>query len=215
MNVLFIGNSYTSRNDLPQLFESLCRENDREVHTFRVTEGGRRMIQYTRDDDPTTRLLKETLLQRRYDAVFLQEQSLLPLLDFELFSAGMRYVNSMVRQCGGSVFLYATWARKAGSKDLSDHGWTPQSMTARLDDAYRKVAEALGAGVSPVGLSFYAAIQLDPELDLYDPDLYHPSYYGSCLAALTHYRTLFGSFPENTRSLSLEDHALAVFKAVV
>ena len=31
MNVLLIGNSYTSRNDLANLLETLCRENGKDV----------------------------------------------------------------------------------------------------------------------------------------------------------------------------------------
>lgn len=215
MNVLFVGNSYTSRNDLYRLFEALCRENGKDVCAYRVTEGGRKMFQYTSDADPTTQLLKETLQARRYDAVFLQEQSLLPLLDFDAFAAGMQYVHALVKECCTEVFLYATWARKAGSPDLSTYGWTPETMTADLDAAYRMVAAALDAKVSPVGLSFYAAVKTAPELELYDPDRYHPSYEGSCLAALTHYHTLFGAFPEKAQSLSLDDAVLSVFKAAV
>lgn len=215
MNVLFVGNSYTHYHNLDKLFEGLCRENGKEVCAYRVTAGGRSMIQYTSDTDPTTQRLKEMLQERRYDTVFLQEQSLLPLLDYDAFLAGMQYVNGLVTGHCSEVILYATWARKAGSPDLAAHGWTPETMTARLDAAYRKVAAILGAKVSPVGFSFHAAIQAAPQLELYAPDLYHPSYEGSCLAALTHYHTLFGAFPENTQSLSLEEGVLAVLKAAV
>jgi len=87
-------------------------------------------------------------------------------------------------------------------------------MTQDLAAAYGKAGSTLDAKVSYVGLAFQKAIQLDPAIDLYDPDLSHPSYKGSCLAALTHYYTLFGSFPENTDSLSLSIHELSVFKSI-
>lgn len=215
MNILFIGNSYTSRNDLEKLFEALCRENGFQVQAFRVSEGGRRMIRYTCDTDPVTQLLRQTLQARHYDAVFLQEQSLQPLLDFDAFAAGMQYVADLVKPHSSKLIAYATWARKAGSPDLAIHGWTPETMTADLDAAYRTVAQTVGAAVSSVGLSFRAAMELDPQLELYDPDLYHPSYLGSCLAALTHYHTLFGAFPGNIRSLCLDEPVRAVFEAAV
>lgn len=215
MNVLFIGNSYTYYNDLEKLFEALCRENGRQVHAFRVAEGGRKMIQYTCDTDPTTQQLKQILQARYYDAVFLQEQSLLPLLDFDAFAAGMQHVNELVKPCSAKRVLYATWARKAGSKDLITYGWKPETMTEDLDAAYRKVAQKLDAAVSPVGRAFRGAAELAPELELYASDLYHPSYLGSCLAALTHYHTLFGTFPEHTQSLSLEASVRSVFEAAV
>lgn len=215
MNVLFVGNSYTHRNDLEKIFEALCRDNGKDVHAFRVTQGGRRMIQYKNSEDPITQQLNETLEARHYDTVFLQDHSLQPLLEVDSFLEGMQYVNQLVREKCEKVFLYATWARKAGNPDLSTYGWTPDTMTDDLDAAYRKVAEMLDAAVSPVGLSFRAAMKLAPELELYDPDLYHPAYEGSCLAALTHYHTLFGAFPENMQSLSLDAAVLSVFKEAV
>ena len=215
MNILLIGNSYTSRNDLANLLKTLCRENGKDVTVRSVTQGGRKMIQYTNGEDPMTARLQETLQEGHYDAVFLQEQSLLPLLDFEAFLTGMQFVGHMVRSHTSSLIMYATWARKEGSPDLETYHWTPNSMARDLFEAYSRVARVLQAAVSPVGISFYHAIAAAPEIELYDPDRYHPSYLGSCLAALTHYCTLFGSFPEKTASMALGEKELAVFEAAV
>lgn len=215
MNILFIGNSYTQRNNLEKLFEELCRENGRDVSADRVTVGGRKMIQYTDPENPVTQQLETALKEKHYDVVFLQEQSLQPLLNFDAFAAGMQHVGKMVSVSNPQIILYATWARKVGSPDLETYGWTPDGMTQMLDSAYRKVGESLGAAVSPVGISFSNAIALAPDIELYDPDRYHPSYLGSCLAALTHYATLFGSYPEHTASLSLDERTCAVFRDAV
>ena len=215
MNVLFVGNSYTYYNDLEKLFEWLCRENGKDVSAFRVTSGGRKMLQYKDPEDTTTKQLKTALQERQYDVVFLQEQSLLPATDYDAFLDGMGYVTDMVRPQDPQLFLYATWARKEGSPDLEANCWTPKMMTELLYDAYRKAADALKATVSPVGLNFRKVIDAAPHIDLHDADLTHPSYAGSCLAALTHYHTLFGAFPENTGSLNLDEETLYVFKTVV
>lgn len=215
MNVLFIGNSYTYYHDLEKLFASLCRSNGKQVDAYRVTSGGRKLIQYTDAEDPVTRQLADTLQCRQYDVVFLQEQSLLPATDFELFWAGLNHVSQMVQASKPRIILYATWARKASSPDLEKLGWTPETMTQLLHSAYEKAADALNAAVSPVGINFQKVAVLAPQIDLHDPDLSHPSYRGSCLAALTHYHTLFGTFPENTEVLSLTDAERSVFKAVV
>ena len=68
----------------------------------------------------------------------MQEQSLLPLLEFDLFLEGMQYVNQLVQEHCDKVFLYATWARKAGSPDLQIYCWTPETMTQELDAAWRR-----------------------------------------------------------------------------
>ena len=53
------------------------------------------------------------------------------------------------------------------------------------------------------------------EIALYDPDMTHPSYAGSCLAALTHYYTLFGEYPENVDCLQLPEYQQEAFQAAV
>lgn len=215
MNILFVGNSYTIRNNLEKLFEQLCRENGKDVTADRVAVGGRKMIMFTNQEDPMTRQLQAVLEEKHYDLVFLQEQSLQPLLDFDAFANGMQHVAKMVSIWNPRIMLYATWARKVGSPDLETYGWTPEGMTKMLDEAYRKVAQMLGAEVSPTGLSFHKAIALAPDMELYDPDQYHPSYLGSCLVALTHYTALFGTYPEHTESLALDERTCSVFRAAV
>lgn len=215
MNVLFIGNSYTYYNDLEVLFEQLCRENGKDVHAWRVTKGGRKMISYTDPEDATTQELTLALQQRQYDVCFLQEHSLQPILDYEAFAAGMSHVCEMLTSQHPKLHLYATWARKAGCEVLDEYGWTTDFMTEQLDAAYRKLGALLNAAVSPVGRNFQTVLRMDPSIDLHNPDLSHPSFEGSCLAALTHYHTLFGTFPESLTSLALHTKVLAVFRRAV
>lgn len=215
MNVLFIGNSYTYFNDLDKLFEGLCRENGHQVNAFRITKGHRKMIDYLDPEDPTTMQLQTIIRERRYDVCFLQEQSLLPLLDYDTFLAGMTHVKRMVGRQADRFILYATWARKLGSPDLQTYGWTREEMTEGLHNTYCNIGKALDMTVSPVGNCFWQIVCDHPELELYDPDLFHPSYLGSCLATLTHYHTLFGTFPENTASLQLPDETLSIFRNAV
>lgn len=215
MNVLFIGNSYTYYNDLEKIFEGLCRENGHQVNAFRVTKGGRKLISNMDPEDEITKQLEAAIRERHYDVCVIQEQSLLPITDYDTFLAGVTHVMRMVGSQADRFILYATWARKEGSPDLETYGWTPESMTRLLQAAYEKAGEALEVPVSPVGISFWKAICALPELELYNPDMTHPSYLGSCLAALTHYYTLFGHFPENTNSLNLTTEQLTIFRSAV
>ena len=88
-------------------------------------------------------------------------------------------------------------------------------MTEALYDAYCRLGKALDMTVSPVGNHFWKIVCKHPELELYDRDLFHPSYLGSCLAALTHYHTIFGNFPENTASLALPEDTITAFRHAV
>ncbi len=214
MNVLFIGNSYTYFNDLDKLFETLCRDNGKQVTAFRVTQGGRRLDAYMDPEDPTTGQLVQILRERHYDVCILQEQSLLPALDHQAFLAGVTHVKRMVGMQADKFLLYATWARKLGSPDLEAHHWSREEMTYLLDESYHRAGKALGIPVSPVGVNFWKVICAHPELELHHSDLTHPSYLGSCLAALTHYHSLFGQFPEAV-NLNLTSEQIAAFRSAI
>ena len=215
MNVLFIGNSYTYYNDLPQLFQELARANGKQVNAFSVTRGARRLDAYMDPTDETTQVLDRLLRERHYDVCFLQEQSTLPVLDPEAFRAGLNHVLRLVRYCAAKIVLYATWSRKVGSPDLVRYGWTPETMTQLLAESYESAAAHFGVGVSHVGRCFWHVKTRQPQIELHDPDLTHPSYQGSCLAALVHYHTLFGAFPESTQVLGLQPEVLEAFRAAV
>jgi hypothetical protein len=220
MNILFIGNSYTYFSDLPELFGALCRANGREVRVDSVTAGGRELhecLDETREKlHPTDELAKrvgELIGEVKYDVLILQEQSCLPYHNPELFWAGAVGLCSIIK--ANRTVMYATWGRLDGSEDLEYFGWTRESMTKGLYDSYCKAAELVGGEVSPVGLCFAKAVESLPEIDLYDPDKSHPSYAGSCVAALSHYKTIFGEMPANLSTLKLDGEAAAKLAALV
>lgn len=206
MKILFIGNSYTYYNDLPAIFAALAEENGRAVTVNSVTCGGRRLWEYTEREDEYAAQIREKATDH-WDGVFLQEHSLGPLLDYPLFAHGVKQLVNLLDSEG--FILYQTWGRKAGSPTLAEHGWTNKSMTEGLAKAYQRLGRELGIPVSPVGTAFYALGKSHPAIDLYDPDLTHPSRTGSCLAALIHYRTLFGEPAKRYASLDLPPETAA------
>lgn len=211
MNVLLIGNSYTYYNEMPALFEALCRTNGRDTTVSAVTKGGRKLIAYKDREDPITIQLEEAIRDQVFDVCFLQEQSVLPAIDFDTFFEGANFVFQKVKNHAKSFVMYATWGRKEGSETLEKYKWSTESMTRFLSEAYQKVAEHIGARISPAGLNFLKVTKTHPEINLHNADLSHPSYYGSCLSALTHYHTLFGEFPKNTECLELPAEVLEAF----
>ena len=215
MNVLFVGNSYTYYNDLENMFEKLAKDNGKEVRCYRVTEGGRKLVDYKDKNDLTTRLLKRAVEEREYDVCFLQEQSLLPFVDYERFEEGLGCVLDIIGNRAEKIILYATWGRKDGSAVLEEYGITRKKMTELLSEAYKKATRKIGAKLSPVGESFFKATKECPEIELYNADRSHPSQKGSALAAITHYYILFGEYPSNLNSLGLsEEERKAFFNAV-
>ena len=212
MKVLFIGNSYTYVNDMPKIFEALCRDNGRDVTVTSVVHGGHKLYQYVDCDDKYRAMLEEALAADHYDLCFLQEQSYLPLSDYELFFSGVSRLVEKVRPTADAFMLYETWGRKEGHPTLDEFGWTNESMTFDLAAAYSKAGEALDIPVSYVGLNFYKIYTTHPEIELYHEDKTHPSWEGSCLSALTHYHSVFGELPKALDALKLDDNTVNNFK---
>ncbi len=220
MNILFIGNSYTYFFDLPSLFADLCRANGHDVRVDSVTAGGRELHECLTEfysdlntDDPLGKRISELLEEVEYDVLILQEQSCLPYHNPELFFAGAVGLSTIIG--AWRTILYATWGRMDGSEDLDYFGWTRLSMTKGLYDSYCHAAALVHGEVSPVGLCFAKAVETTPEIDLYDPDKSHPSYAGSCVAALCHYKTVFGEMPADLSALKLDGEAAAKLVAIV
>ncbi len=213
MKILFVGNSYTYYNDMPTLFSRLCGCNGKRAQVFSVTKGGRKLHENLDSADETTRQLEAVVRTNSMDVCILQEHSILPILEFDRFSAN---VEALMEKLGSARYvLYQTWGRKTGSTFLAEHGLTTRTMALQLRDAYTKVAQTTGADRAPVGLCFLEISENHPEIDLYDPDLTHPSYAGSCLSAMTHYRTLFGTVPADLSCFDLPEATKAIFSQVL
>jgi len=213
MKILFIGNSYTYFNDLPKLFEGLARENGKDVDVNSVTVGGRKLYENLDKNDEKYKEISLLIKDTVYDVLFLQEQSYLALIDYGTFMRGVEGLIEMISP--KKTILYVTWGRKEGAPLLEQYDWTREQMTFDLENAYDRAAISSGAECSYVGRNFYDLMCAHKEIDLYDPDLTHPSYLGSCVAAITHYNTLFGEMPERYSSLNLEKDTLGAMISVI
>ena len=220
MNILFIGNSYTYFFDLPSLFADLCRANGHDVRVDSVTAGGRELHECLTEfysdlnvGDPLGKKISELLEEVEYDVLILQEQSCLPYHNPELFFAGAVGLSTIIG--AWRTILYATWGRMDGSEDLDYFGWTRLSMTKGLYDSYCHAAQLVHGEVSPVGLCFAKAVETTPEIDLYAPDRPHPACPGAGVAALCHYKTVFGEMPHDLSVLKLDGEAVAKLVAIV
>ena len=213
MKILFIGNSYTYYNDLPQLFEKLANANGKTVQAYSVTCGGRRLIENSTKQDEYSEKLDALIKEHDFDWVVLQEQSMGSILEYDAFCAGIAGLRDKLQARTKQFLLYATWGRKPGSPDLEKHGLTQESMTQKIAEAYEKAGEAFGMCAAHVGRKFYAVSCTHPEIELYNADRTHPSYAGSCLAAMTLYAAVFGENAGDITVLELPEETAAAFRA--
>lgn len=213
MKILFIGNSYTYYNNLPQLLENLINENEMDIEIDSLTVGGRKLYENLSLDDEKYIELCNLLTKNSYDILFLQEQSFLPLLDYCTFEKGVADLINLIK--AKRNILYVTWGRKDGANILKEYGLTNETMTIKLNTAYQKVAFEYNCETSLVGLYFNYITSHYPILNLYDDDLSHPSYLGSCLAALIHYKTIFKTLPNVYSTLKIDNEILETFISVL
>lgn len=213
MKILMIGNSGTYCNDMPKILEKLIRENGTEIRVDSVTKGGRQLVQNLDPADEKHREIAELTAENRYDVLILQEHTVYSFLEEERFAfavAGLMKTVSAPR-----TLLYSTAPRKEGHAELAEHGWTSADMAFAVYGAYKRVATQCGAELSPSTMCFYWLSQIHAELNLYAADNAHPSYLGSCVAALTHYQKIFCKLPASHAALRIgEDDYRKIAEAV-
>lgn len=177
VRVLFIGNSFTNRNDLPGLVAKLAAaaRAPRDLLTDRVIANGRALKTHWERAEAA-----EAIRRERWDYVVLQEQSTLPLKNRRRMHESITLFDRQIREAGARTVLYMTWARL--------NAWELQD---ELADAYLSIGRYLGAIVVPVGMAWQRVLREHPEIVLHDRDGSHPSFAGSYLAACVFVATLF------------------------
>lgn len=197
--VLFIGNSYTDVNNLPQLFHDLALSGGDSVEVYMNAPGGYTFQFHT--TNPTTLAMIDSLA---WDFVVLQEQSQLPSFSpAQVASLSLPYahhLDSLIQvndSCTKTVFLM-TWGRKYG--DASNCSAYPPvctflGMQQRLKESYLIMGDDNEALVAPAGEAWKASWLADSTIDLWQGDFSHPSPEGSYLAACVLYATLLQKDP--------------------
>jgi hypothetical protein len=194
-SVLFIGNSYTERNNMTSMFKSLVESTGRTIHVDTVVRGGYRLSQFADSANEYGKQVDQLLANNKYDYVVIQEQSTLPITARDEFFAGVRALNTKIKASGAETVLFQTWGRKTGNSFLIEHSLTTAQMESQLRSAYKTIANELKLKVSYVGVAFTEVYQTFQNLELYEPDGTHPSPIGSYLVACVHYATLFNTSP--------------------
>ena len=200
-NVLFIGNSYTHYNDMPEaIFAAIAKTAGYKFNVKRLTKGGWYLISSANSSDSLGAEVDAELKSKKYDYVIMQEQSTCPALEPGKFYDGVRNLLVKIKENGATPILYGTWGRKTGSSTLNENNWTHESMTWKISAAYEAIGKELGIEVAYAGLAFHDVYtNYASEVDIYDADLTHPSYSGSFLAAMTIFSKITGVDPAKVR----------------
>ena len=191
IRVLFLGNSYTYGNDMPELFAELARSGGHDVEVDMLAEGGLRLSDHAQSMETLARLTS-----KRWTFVVLQEQSQIPALQVyrnrEMYPAARQLVSD-IRQRGATPLFFLTWAHRDGWPEQGMDDF--ESMQKQITEGYTEIAQELDVPVAPVGSAWLMAVQEYPELNLWRDDGSHPRKQGSYLAACVIYATVFQESP--------------------
>jgi len=197
--VLFLGNSYTAANNLPQLVYDLALSGGDTIIYDSNTPGGYTFELHTQN---ATSLQK--INAQDWDYVVLQGQSQQPALDTPYVIANVfpyaTRLDSFIHandSCSQTVF-YMTWGRKFGDQQFCatyPPVCTFDGMSNQLRGRYLQMGYDNNAVVAPAGAAWVNAIAGGFVPDLFSGDGSHPSLHGSYLTACVFYATIFKRTP--------------------
>lgn len=206
--ILFVGNSYTTSNDLPGTVAALAKSAGHPVEVDTRAPAGWWLRDHVGSSDTLDRIATGD-----FDYVVLQEQSMVPadrrLAERESVPAARR-LGTRVDQSGARVVMFMTWGHRGGSREVGHRSY--DSMQIAIADTYERLGEAVVGPVAPVGAAWWMALAERPDIILYQSDGSHPSANGTYLAAAVLTATLLGVDPtEFDTDLDLiPDHAASL-----
>ena len=175
VRMLFIGNSFTTRNDLPGLLSAIAEAGACATIESRVIAAGGASLRRHWNAGAA-----DTISDGKWDYVLFQEQSRLPIKNGKRFHENVREFVPVMKESGATMVLFMTWARK--------HEPENQKL---LIDSYNSIGKELAATVVPVGSAWREMLEKHDTPELYAEDGSHPTLAGSYLAACVFYTTLF------------------------
>ena len=177
--MLFIGNSFTTKNDLPGLLSTIAKVGKGiTIESKVISAGGASLRRHWNAG------AAHTITDENWDYVVFQEQSTLPIKNGKRFHENVREFVPAMNDCGAIMVLFMTWARKQ----------VPENQKL-LTDSYNEIGEELAATVVPVGTAWKKLLEKHDEPVLHAEDGSHPTVAGSYLAACTFYAALFDGDP--------------------
>jgi len=200
--VLFIGNSYTHVNKLPDVFAEVIKSAGLKVPVIKSeTPGGQTFRQHLTVQPKSLAAIDVG----NWDVVVLQGHSQEAAMAAADDAHRAAFVDSAAELCRrvrakspkARIVFYETWARHADfwtpkAKDFNPLvGKDPTEMQARIRLWYGNVAKANDAVVAPVGDAWERNYQSKQPFRLHVADNSHPDFNGTYLAALVMYKTIY------------------------
>ena len=200
-NVLFIGNSYTSANNLQGMVEDVANSAGIALDATAQTVGGGTLYQHS-----ASATTYAAMGNKNWDYVIFQAQSQEPAFPAGQFTLQtLPYANELVDSCRSIApcaqpVFFRTWGRKYGDQSNCINFpplCTYEGMDSLLHLRYRMMSDSNDAYLSPVGSVWRYLRNTDTTIELYTSDNSHPSLAGTYAAACTFFTLITRENPLN------------------
>ncbi len=182
MKILFIGNSHTYMNDMPELVREMVENACGETCEVVMLAYSGKSLQWHMEEYFSERF---NILHGRYDYCVIQEQAH-PMPEEEATSANLARLIELCKKVNTTPVLFETWAEKR----------KPENQ-AGMNQRYQALAKEYDARLAPVGEVWTAAKEKLNALnaDLYYRDGAHASAVGDYLIAMVLTKVITGKLP--------------------
>ena len=185
LRVLYVGNSLTYTNNLPGVVRALAVADGRTVSDIAYAAPD-----FSLEDHWRTGIASE-IRRLEPDVVVMQQgPSSLPQNKAHL-NFWSAQIAAVAREVGAAPTLFMVWPEA-----------TRQSAFLDVADSYAAAAAFNSALLAPAGGTWLKAWELEPTLQFYGADGFHPSYLGTLAAAHAMYAVLFEVDPASIPGLS-------------
>ena len=219
VRILWIGNSYTYVNDLPEMVKTIAFGKGKLLSTTRMLKGGERLSGHLANEK-----LRSCLKKGGFHYVILQEQSAAPSMSTQQVAekvyAPAEQLVKLIREGSpeAKILFYMTWGHKYGNQQEEKTPYalnnTYEDMQQRLKTSYLEMAHANHAICAPVGMAWQRVRSEKPDLTLYDPDGSHPSKAGTYLAANVFFGIICGEPYQTSYSAGLNEETAAYLQRI-
>ena len=198
-DVLFIGNSMTYYNNLPEVVKRLAAMRNINLNCTAATNGGKNLIYQS-----TATNVDTAIKVGGYEIVVIQD--IVGSFDADNLQTGADALIAKIKQYNpdAQIVFYEPWPVRNSLTGAS-------TLLPYFTHSYFKTARNAGAALAPAGEAFYE-IFTENVVDGYAGDDKHPTRYGTFISASTVLYTLFPELANNTYVAADQDTLDAALK---
>ncbi len=177
-HVLFIGNSLTYTNNLPQTVAGLAEASGDTIRVLEVALPNFAVIDHVLGMSNAVGVIQS----QPWDYVVLQQGPTTTLVNRDTLVIATKAIDPHVKSAGGRTAILMPWP----------HIDEPHLFNAVRQSALVASQSVTGGVFLPVGEAWRTVRETNPDIQIYGGDGYHPGPIGTYLAALVIYERITG-----------------------